>query len=46
LQSVIKRQAAECLFANWQGIMIGNGEVWIEASVDNKPLRIIALNLR
>lgn len=30
VRQAIERQSAECLFANWQGVMIGNGEVWFE----------------
>lgn len=27
IRKAIDKQTAECLFANWQGVMIGDGEV-------------------
>lgn len=43
-------EAASCenLFANWQGIMLGNGEVWIgevlDENMQSEGLKIIAIN--
>ena len=42
-------QTFEQLFANWQGVMIGNGEVWISGVCRDKKcaaydVRIIAVN--
>lgn len=38
-------ETASCnnLFANWQGIMLGNGEVWIGEVLD-EGLKVIAIN--
>jgi|HigsolmetaAR201D_1030396.scaffolds.fasta_scaffold00149_24 hypothetical protein len=32
------------LFANWQGVMIGDGEVWFSGIDDKNTVRIIAIN--
>jgi hypothetical protein len=40
----ILMQAPECLFANWQGAMIANGEVWFEES-KNGGMEIKTLNV-
>jgi hypothetical protein len=34
----------ECLFANWQGVMIGDGEVWFEEQ-QNGSVKIKTLNI-
>lgn len=46
----VSRQKYEDLFVNWQGVMIGNGEIWFNA-INNDPkksqeteLKIIAIN--
>jgi hypothetical protein len=44
LRKVIEEQRPECLFANWQGIMIGDGEVWFEEQA-NGSMKIKTLNL-
>ncbi len=43
VRKAIETQAPECLFANYQGVMIGNGQVWFEEQQDG-ALRIKALN--
>jgi len=40
--TAVKESKYEDLFSNYQGIMIGNGEIWI-ASLDNE-LKIFAIN--
>jgi hypothetical protein len=40
----IEKQVPECLFANWQGVMIGDGEVWFEEQ-KNGSMRIKTLNV-
>jgi hypothetical protein len=40
---IAKQQFAE-LFCNWQGIMIGRGEVWINTVGKSSRLRIITIN--
>jgi hypothetical protein len=30
VRKAIEKQSPECFFANWQGVMIGDGEVWFE----------------
>ncbi|MBV5337424.1 MAG: hypothetical protein J0653_05585, partial [Deltaproteobacteria bacterium] len=46
VQAAIKKQKNDKLYANWQGVMVGNGEVWLSAAV-KPPLRygIFAVNL-
>lgn len=44
IEFAIAKQAPECLFANAQGVMIGNGEVWF----DEQPgggMKIRTLNI-
>jgi hypothetical protein len=46
VKAAILAQTAAGLFVNWQGVMIGNGEVWF-GGVGNAPpyqVRIIAIN--
>lgn len=42
VKEAVEAQSYETLFANWQGVMIGDGEIWF-AIVDDEP-RIIAIN--
>ena len=51
LKSIVQKQSADSLFKNWQGIMIGNGEIWF-SEVGEKTgngnvwvYRIIGINL-
>lgn len=45
---VIENESCENLFCNYQGIMLGNGEVWISeplnASNESQGLKVIAIN--
>jgi hypothetical protein len=45
MKASISTQRAECLFANWQGVMIDNGEVWFD---DEAPgaMKIITFNVK
>lgn len=40
----VERQQPECLFANWQGVMIGHGEVWFEEQ-KNRSIKIKTINV-
>jgi hypothetical protein len=44
VRNVIAKQIPECLFANWQGVMIGDGEVWFEDQRDGS-MKIKTLNV-
>ena len=44
VRKAIERQVPECLFANWQGVMIGHGEVWFEEQ-KNGGMRIKTVNI-
>ena len=46
IKEAIIKQKAEKMFVNWQGVMVGNGEVWLSGS-GKTPARygIIAVNL-
>lgn len=44
MMRAILLQTPECLFANWQGVMIGRGEVWFEEE-RNGRLSIKTLNV-
>lgn len=42
-QAVLK-QTYPTLFANWQGVSIGDGEVWFSGVGDSNTIRITAIN--
>lgn len=42
-QAVLDQQY-ETLFANWQGVMIGDGEIWFSAVGKKGEIRITAIN--
>jgi hypothetical protein len=44
MRKAIIMEAPDCLFANWQGVMIGHGEVWFEEQI-NGSLEIETLNV-
>ena len=44
IRRAIEQQTPACLFANWQGVMIGTGEVWFEEQA-NGSMKIKTLNL-
>lgn len=43
VRQVIAQQSAECLFGNYQGTMIGDGEVWYRAQ-ESAAMKIITVN--
>lgn len=43
VQKAIAQQSAKCLFGNYQGAMIGNGEVWFSQQQDGS-MKIITVN--
>jgi hypothetical protein len=43
IRKTILRQSAHCLFGNYQGEMIGDGEVWF-SEMDNGSVKIITVN--
>lgn len=44
VKDAVARQAYATLFANWQGIMIGDGEVWFSGVGDADVIKITAIN--
>jgi hypothetical protein len=49
LKSTLRRQSRDSLFKNWQGIMIGRGEIWFSQVVEKTKgkdwvYRVIAMN--
>jgi hypothetical protein len=44
LRKAIVMQAPDCLFANWQTVMMGHGEVWFEED-KNLGIAIKTLNV-
>jgi hypothetical protein len=49
LKSAVRNQSADSLFKNWQGLMIGNGELWFDQVIlegqTNWTYRIMAINI-
>ena len=44
IKNAVARQTYADLFANWQGVMIGDGEVWFSGIGEKNDIRIIAIN--
>ena len=44
VRKAVEEQRPECLFENWQGVMIGNGEIWFE-ELPKSGMKIKALNI-
>ncbi|MGK9236217.1 hypothetical protein KXS07_30640 [Inquilinus limosus] len=49
VKNAVAKQTYETLFANWQGVMIGDGEVWFsgicnDAKCNKSTVRITAIN--
>ena len=44
VKSVLAAQKFEGIFRNWQGYMVGRGEVWFEQLADTGEFKIIAVN--
>jgi len=50
MKSVVRTQSPDTLFKNWQGVMIGDGEIWYSMIIEKGRekrgwvLRVIAIN--
>jgi hypothetical protein len=44
MKAAIEAQTAKCLFANWQGLMVGDGEVWFSPLPD-RTVKIVTFNV-
>jgi len=44
VRSVLAAQKFEGIFRNWQGYMVGRGEVWFEQLADTGEFKVIAVN--
>lgn len=44
VKHALEAQAYESLFANWQGVMVGDGEIWFSAVGEPGEIRITAIN--
>jgi hypothetical protein len=45
MKSAIINQPNSDLFANYQGLMLGNGEVWAQYDAETNALKIFAINV-
>ncbi|MCR5857319.1 hypothetical protein [Mesorhizobium sp. J428] len=43
MKSSVAKQTYATLFANWQGVCIGDGEVWFSGVGDANVIRITAI---
>lgn len=44
VKDAVARQTYAALFANWQGVMIGDGEMWFSGVGDANVIKITAIN--
>ena len=44
VRAALAAQKPEDLFRNWQGFMVGRGEVWFESLADTDEFKLIAVN--
>lgn len=44
VKDAVAGQTYATLFANWQGVMVGNGEVWFSGVGDGNAIKITAIN--
>jgi predicted component of type VI protein secretion system len=44
VKSALHAQGYESLFANWQGVMVGDGEIWFSGVGDANEIKITAIN--
>lgn len=44
IKQAVAAQTYETLFANWQGVMIGDGEVWFSGVGEKNLVKITAIN--
>ena len=44
VKHALQTQTYETLFANWQGVMVGDGEIWFSGVGDADVIKITAIN--
>ncbi|MBB3105350.1 putative component of type VI protein secretion system [Azomonas macrocytogenes] len=44
VKNAVAKQDYASLFANWQGVMVGNGELWFSGIGEKGNVKIIAIN--
>lgn len=44
VKSALHAQSYDSLFANWQGVMVGDGEIWFSGVGDANEIKITAIN--
>ena len=44
IKDVIETESLACVFGNWQGAMIGEGEIWFREQSDGH-FKIVSINL-
>jgi hypothetical protein len=44
VKAAVAKQTYATLFTNWQGVMIGDGEIWFSGVGDNLDVKIITIN--
>ncbi len=44
IKHAVAGQSYATLFANWQGVMVGDGEVWFSGIDGNEKIKITAIN--
>ncbi|EXL03629.1 hypothetical protein [Aquamicrobium defluvii] len=44
VKHAVQGQTYETLFANWQGVMVGDGEIWFSGVGDADVIKITAIN--
>lgn len=44
VRQALAGQKADRLFVNWQGVMIGNGQIWFNQQPGGRAFRIIAMD--
>lgn len=44
VKAAVAKQTYATLFTNWQGVMVGDGEIWFSGVGDSNTVKIIAIN--
>lgn len=44
VKHALQGQTYETLFANWQGVMVGQGEIWFSGVADADVIKVTAIN--
>jgi hypothetical protein len=44
VKDAVAKQTYATLFANWQGVMVGDGEIWFSGVGEPSQVKIIAIN--